>query len=261
MPKEPLIARLGPLVVLVLLALTVLAPSCATVPYTGREQFVIVSEEQSRELGAQAAQETLRQERLSQDPRLVAQVQAVGRRIAAAADRPDYQWRFNVIDNPKTANAFALPGGQVFVYSGLMSYVKNDAQLAAVMGHEVAHVLARHGAERMSVTAAAQTGGALLGAALGTSSQAFQEAYGIAANYGVILPYSRAHETEADRIGLILMAKAGYDPGQAVDFWTSMAQSAKGSQPPPFLSTHPAHAQRIRDIRAFLPEARRYYRG
>jgi predicted Zn-dependent protease len=212
-------------------------------------------------MAAQQSKEILQKEKISRDPQMNGSVTEVGRRIAAAASQPDYQWEFHVIDNPKTANAFCLPGGKVFVYTGLFRYIQDEPQLAAVIGHEVAHALARHGAERVSMVLLAQTGGAVLGAASGMDAQVFQQAFGVAANYGVVLPFSRSQESEADRIGLILMAKAGYPPQAALAFWDNMARGEKGQQQPPaFLSTHPATADRIAAIERDIPEAMRYYR-
>lgn len=230
---------------------------CATAPYTDRSQIMLVSPAQEVQLGNQAAQQILAKERLSNDQALTARVNAVSRRIALAADRPDFDWRFHLIQNDQTANAFCLPGGKVFVYTGIFKYALDDAQLATVIGHEVAHALARHGAERLSTQKLAQFGGALAGAAFG--NQAVEQAFGIGANYGVILPFSRRQETEADEIGLILMAKAGFPLEAAVEFWQNMAQGA-GQRPPAFLSTHPATDDRIRDIREQIPVARQYFR-
>ncbi|MGD9763751.1 MAG: M48 family metallopeptidase [Candidatus Binatia bacterium] len=239
--------------------------ACATVPYTNRSQFVVVSESDELQLGAQAFQEVLKQAKVTRDPRLTEPVNRVGRRIAAVAEKPEYQWEFAVIDDPKQVNAFALPGGKVGVFTGLFPVAKDEAGLATVMGHEVAHAIARHGAERMSQGLALQIVG--LGVAVATSGassatqQAILQAYGLGAMVGVALPYSRKQESEADHIGLILMAKAGYDPEAAIGLWQRMAQLEQRGRPPEFLSTHPSPESRIEDIREWLPQIKeQYYR-
>ena len=239
--------------------------ACATAPYTGRTQLMLIDPGQEMALGQQAAQQIMQEVPVSNDPRLVGRVRNVGQRIAQAANRPDFNWEFHVIDEPNQINAFALPGGKVFVYTGMLRLADTDAELATVMAHEIAHVLTRHGAERMSNALLAQMGGAAAAQALNIQSpgalQAFNVAYGLATNVGVILPHSRSQETEADRIGLILMAQAGYDPRAAVSFWEKMMGTGKGARGPAFLSTHPTDQQRIAQIQSFLPEAMRYYRG
>ena len=190
-------------------------------------------------------------------------MQQVGKRIAAAANKPDYQWEFTVIDDPKQANAFCLPGGKVAVYTGIFPIAKDEAGLATVIGHEVAHALARHGAERMSTSMALQAAGMAVAVAAGGQSaatqQAIMSAYGLGAQVGVALPFSRSQESEADRIGLILMAKAGYDPEAAVGLWQRMEQNSNGKGPPAWLSTHPSESTREQDIRGWIAEARQYY--
>lgn len=240
-----------------------LAAGCATVPYTKRSQFMLVSESQETQLGAAAFQEVLKKEPVSRDPAANAAVREVGERIARAADRPDYKWEFVVIDDPKTVNAFALPGGKVAVYTGLFPVARDEAGLAVVMGHEVAHALARHGAERISQQQAVQLGAIGASVALGSAAPATQsaimQAFGLGAQVGVLLPFSRKQESEADQIGMILMAKAGYDPEAAVGLWERMRTASGGKGPPELLSTHPSDDTRIERIREFLPQARRYY--
>lgn len=234
---------------------TILA-ACATAPYTGRQQLMLVGDEQATEMGNQAAQEVLTKEPIVTGTPQAQMVQRVGQRIAAVTDS-QYKWQFHLVGKD-VPNAFALPGGHVFVYEGLFKYARTEDQLAAVIGHEIAHVLARHGSERMSVAAATQLGTSITGSTLGLSPTVMQ-AFGIAANYGVVMPYSRTQESESDRIGLIIMAKAGYQPEAAIELWQNMMQ-APGDKPPAFLSTHPSDQQRIADIRKHLPEARKYYR-
>ncbi len=224
---------------------------------------MMVSEAEELQLGPQAYREILSKERILTNPAMTRQVERVGRAIAAVADKPGYEWEFAVIDSPETANAFALPGGKVAVYSGLFAVAQNDAGLATVIGHEVAHVLARHGAERMSQGAAAQLIGQALSVAVGGKSAATRaavmQAYGLGAQVGVMLPYSREMESEADHIGLILMAKAGYDPSVSIGLWERMANLGTASRPPELLSTHPHSETRIEQLRQWMPEAERYY--
>jgi predicted Zn-dependent protease len=198
-------------------------------------------------------------------------VQDVGVRIAAAVEEflEDHgrterlEWEFNLIDSPEM-NAWAMPGGKVAIYQGLMEITNTPPKLAAVMGHEVAHVIAGHGSERLSQGLLTQMGGMALSAALSNrpdqTRALWMQAYGLGAQVGVMLPYSRLHEREADRLGLIFMALAGYDPHAALEVWTAMAQRGTGPGVPAFLSTHPTDEQRISDIRSYLPEALQYYR-
>ena len=236
---------------------------CASAPYSGRKQILLISEGEEMSLGLKAYQDTLKKEKLSTDPKANALVRRVGTRIAAVANKPGYAWEFTVIDNPKTVNAFALPGGKVAIYTGILPYTKTEAGLAFVVAHEVGHAIARHGGERMSEQLLLQIGQQGLNIAVASKSPAAIEAintgYGLASTVGVILPFSRKMEYEADHIGLILMAKAGYDPREAPGFFERMMKASKSATPPEFLSTHPADQQRIRQINAFIPEAMTYY--
>jgi predicted Zn-dependent protease len=237
--------------------------ACATVPYTQRSQLLLISQSEELRLGAAAYQEVLKKQRLVHDPEVNAAVRRVGERIAQAADRSTYDWEFKVIDDPKQVNAFALPGGKVAVYTGLFPVAQDEAGLAVVMGHEVAHALARHGAERMSQGLLVQLGAVGLSVALGSSSPATRnaifQAYGLGSQVGVLLPFSRSQEEEADHIGMILMAKAGYDPEAALALWQRMDARATGHAPPEFLSTHPGYHTRQRNIEGWMAEARGYY--
>ncbi len=244
----------------VLLLCAVLVYACQTVPITGRQQLVILSEAEETKLGLQAYREILQKEKLSRNRRINAMVRRVGRRIADVSNRPQFQWEFRVIDKD-VANAFALPGGKVAVYTGILKYTQTEAGLAVVMGHEVAHALARHGGERISQAMVAQGVIGAGQAATGVSGPAAQQIAGLA--YGLLfeLPFSRSHESEADRIGLSLMAQAGYDPREAVPFWQRMSGGKKGQAPPEFLSTHPSGTTRIRQLRQWMPEALKHYRA
>lgn len=241
------------------IGLTFLA-GCATVPYTNRHQFNMLSADDENKMGLEAFKDVKTKSKIVRDPSVNAIVERVGRRIAAAADKPDWDWQFTVIDDPKTINAFCLPGGKIAVYTGILPLTKDDTGLAVVLGHEVSHALAHHGAERISdQTLVGLPLAVILQGKSELTQTLVQDAFGI----GVALPFSRKQESEADHIGLILMAKAGYDPGQAVPFWermTRMAQEKQGQAPPTFLSDHPSDDQRIRRIQEELPEARRYYR-
>ncbi len=229
---------------LILLLLSLGLTACATAPYTGRRQLMLTSEGQENTLGYQAFSQIRHQYRPAHDPQINEMVNRVGRRIAEAANRPDFKWEF-VVFQDETPNAFCLPGGKVGIFTGILKYTKDDAGLATVISHEVAHALERHAGERMSQGMMAQLGSLGLGAALGGQNpymaSAAQQAYGLGANVGVLLPYSRKQESEADQVGLILMAKAGYDPEAAVGFWQRMVDGSKGKAKPPAVLSYPPH--------------------
>ena len=236
--------------------------ACAKVPFTNRSQLILVSPDEETKLGAQAFKDVLSKGKVVKDDARTRLVLGVGQRLARAANRSEFKWEFAVIDDRKQVNAFALPGGKVAVYTGILPVAQTTNGLAVVLGHEIAHVLARHGAERMSQGMVTQVGGSLLGTLLGggASAQAIMVAYGLGTQLGVLLPYSRTQESEADHIGLLLMARAGYDPREALAFWRRMEKvSGAGGQPPEFISTHPSHGTREQQIEAWLPEALRYY--
>jgi predicted Zn-dependent protease len=252
----------------------ILIAACATVPITERKSLHLVPDSELLSLSLQQYQEVLQQSNLSDDPRKTAMVRKVGNDIAGAAEAflrekglqdeiRNYAWEFNLIQDDQTVNAWVMPGGKAAVYTGILPYTRDETGLAVVLGHEVAHALAEHGNERMSQALLTQMGGLALSVALSSQPKETQAlamaAFGAGATVGFILPYSRLHESEADHIGLILMARAGYDPRAAVPFWERMNQ-APGSRPPEFLSTHPAPETRIADIKALLPEALKYYK-
>ncbi|MBI4377324.1 MAG: M48 family metallopeptidase [Elusimicrobia bacterium] len=254
-----------------LLLSAALLAACRSVPYTGRRHLVLVSLEQEESMGAQAYEETLKKSQLSDDSKRVEMIRRVGNRLAEAADRPDFDWEFALIKDDKTVNAWCLPGGKVAFYTGILPVTQDEEGVAVVMGHEIAHAIARHGAERMSQGLLAQFGGTALSLVLARQPAAVQDiyarAYGLGVTVGVLLPYSRKQESEADRIGLILMAKAGYEPEQAIGFWGRMGQLSEkkrgGGEPSPlerYLGTHPSDEQRQENIRKWLPEAMRHYR-
>jgi predicted Zn-dependent protease len=248
------------------LALSVAVVSgCSTVPYTGRHNLILISAKEEAKMGEEAYEQTLKEARLSTDTVKLEMLRRVGERLAKAAERPDFDWEFNLIQKDKVVNAFCLPGGKIAVYTGLLPISKDETGLAVVVGHEIAHALARHGAERMSQQMMIQFGGRVLGALTGAQSAVardlYGQAYGLGASLGVALPHSRSQEAEADHIGLILMAKAGYDPRQALDFWKRMESSGAGKDDPisRFTSTHPSDKRRIQNLEKELPEALKHY--
>jgi len=249
-------------------------PGCETNPYTGRSQLLMTSVDQEMQMGARAYSQVKNDPKMhqSQDPREVEPVRRVAARIIEAAKRSKYaemasqfQWEVTVIKDDRTMNAFALPGGKIAVYTGIFSVAKTEAGLAAVLGHEVTHALARHGAERMSqgelTNAALQVLGTVAGATGGnaTLGKATMAALGAGVQVGVLLPFSRKHESEADYIGILLAADAGYDPRESVHLWERMEQMSSGKGPAEFLSTHPGHETRIEQLKKWMPEAMAIY--
>ena len=246
----------------ILCILAALLAACESAPVTGRDQLILLSESQAAEMGLAAYQEILESSEISNDPELNRRVTEVGRRIAKVSDDPGFEWEFTVIDDP-TPNAFALPGGKVGVNTGLFKVAENDDQLAAVMAHEVAHAIARHGSERISSQLVVQGGLAAAGVAASTQIEdpgAVVQLAAAAATLGVTLPFSRAQEAEADHIGLIYMAKAGYDPREAIELWKNF-EDFGGERPPEFLSTHPSPGSRIERLQELMPEALALYDG
>ncbi len=248
--------------------------SCSTVPLTGRTQLDLIPSSTMLSMSFQQYDDFLKNNKLSTNHAQTQMVKRVGQKIQKAVEQymaenhlshklQDYHWEFNLVESPEV-NAWCMPGGKVVVYTGILPMTKDEAGLAVVMGHEIAHAVARHGDERMSHGLLVQTGGIALSAALTNNSettrQLWMTAFGVGSSVGVILPYSRLHESEADRLGLVFMAMAGYDPRRAVDFWERMAQQKKGEAPPEFLSTHPSDKTRIEQIKAEIPGAMKYYK-
>ncbi|MBL0342497.1 MAG: M48 family metallopeptidase [Bacteroidetes bacterium] len=254
---------------------TILIVACAKVPLTNRKQMNLLPESQLIASSLTTYSEFLASNPVVSGSQANTQlVKSVGSKISNAvirymqqnkyADRiKGYQWEFNLVES-KEINAWCLPGGKVVVYSGLLPITKDETGLAFVIGHEIAHAVARHGNERMSQMVLAETGGVVLDAYLTSKPQQTKEwlmtAYGAGAQVGVMLPFSRMHESEADKLGMIFMAMAGYDPAQAVEVWNRMIKANKGPKPPELLSTHPADNNRINDIRKFVPSAMKYYK-
>lgn len=237
--------------------------ACATSP-TGRKQLILLPEGQMSAMGAQAFDQMKQETPVSRDAAINSYVRCVAEPVAAQASEEAgvKSWDVVAFDEDKTVNAFALPGGKIGVYTGLLKVARTDAQLAAVLGHEVGHVIAHHGAERMSQSLATQGGLALAGAlARDNPNRAMVlGALGLGAQLGVLLPYSRTQESEADLIGLDLMARAGFDPAQSVELWKNMSASG-GAAPPEFLSTHPANQSRIENLQSHLAPALAEYRA
>lgn len=236
---------------------------CHSAPITGRRQLIMMPESQEMALGAQAFQETLSSEPESQDPKIREMVARVGSRIAQVAGRDDFQWEFKAIASP-TQNAFCLPGGKVAVYEGIIPICGSEDGLAVVMSHEVAHALARHGGERMSHSSISnglkQVTSTITKERIPEKHELLMQAYGLGSQYLVLLPYNRKQESEADHIGLMLMAKAGYDPREAPRFWNRFSTSKEGDASPEFFSTHPSDQRRASDLMALMDEAMKYYR-
>jgi len=238
---------------------------CRTTPVTGRKQFRFIPKSMEMSLGEQSYAEVVSQAKPSEKEAWVQAVQRTGQRIAEVANAPDFQWEFRLLA-AETKNAFCLPGGKVAIYEGMIPYCESEAGLAVVMSHEIAHALAHHGAERMSQQAGVQGAGAGLGWAMSDYSPATRQlapkAFGTGVQYGVLLPYSRKHESEADEIGLHLMARAGYDPAEAPLFWGRFGNAKQGTETPPeWASTHPSDERRAADLAAKLPEALQLYQA
>lgn len=250
--------RILPIVVFAIFALFYYFGNQQTVPITGRKQLVDMSRQDEMALGLQSYQEIISQSTVVRGGREAVEITDVGRKIARVIDDSDYQWEFNLIDSAEI-NAFCLPGGKVAVYTGILPVAEDSDGLAVVMGHEIAHALARHGAERIAHERLAQFGQLALGAAVGEmdrgQQRAIMGAFGLGAQYGVLLPFSRSHESEADHMGLILMARACFDPTKAPAFWERMNSVKQGGSPPEFASTHPSDARRIEQLKEWLPEA------
>lgn len=248
-----------------------LMQGCGSVPITGRRQLMLVSDQEVISLSLQQYQDYIRTATTITDTPEAQMVQRVGMRIAkavetflknngASSEIQNYAWEFKLVKD-NSINAFAMPGGKVVVYSGLLPVTQNEASLAVVIGHEIGHVVAKHAHERISQQLALQAGSELAGELLGgvAATQIGQTVFGLGAQMGVMLPYARKQEYEADELGLIFMAMAGYDPQVAIPFWTRMAQSSQGGKIPEFLSTHPTDAKRIDNMEKILPKALKYY--
>ena len=259
---------------IVVCGLLLLLSSCSQVAVTGRRQLNLVPASVMQSMSFQSYSEFLSQNKVSKNAGQTETVKRVGLRIQKAVEQycamkgisdqlAGYKWEFNLVEDP-SVNAWCMAGGKVVVHTGLLPVAGDDTGLAVVMGHEIAHAVAKHGAERMTQGLIVELGGMALSEALTKQPEQthslFMKSYGVGAQYGVLLPYSRTHESEADHMGIMFMAMAGYDPRQAVGFWERMSAAGKDQQAPPeILSTHPADATRIKNIKKLLPEAMQYY--
>jgi predicted Zn-dependent protease len=258
----------------VVVSLLFLIQACSTVPLIGRKQISLLPESSMVEMSLTNYGEFLKTNKLSTNKEQTAMVKRVGSKMAIAvekylndngfADRvADFKWEFNLVENVEV-NAWCMPGGKVVFYTGIMPITKNDAGVAVVMSHEIAHAVARHGNERMSLQLGQQFGSNALAEIIKAKPQetqaVYQKVFGIGTQYLGVLPYSRLHEYEADKLGLIFMAIAGYNPNEAVGFWERMAANSSAKMPE-FMSTHPLEQNRIDAIKQFLPEAMKYYTG
>ena len=255
-----------------LLMAAALLVACATVPITGRKQLSLISDGEMHTMSFQQYEQVIAESRLSSDAEATAMIKRVGGRIQAAVEKyfhehgmsgelDGYAWEFNLIESDEV-NAWCMPGGKVAFYTGILPVCQDDVGVAVVMGHEIAHAIAEHGGERMSHQMAVQMGGIALSEAVKTKPEETQAIYmsvfAVGTHYGAMLPYSRKHESEADHIGLIFMAMAGFDPREAPKFWERMS-AGDGGKPPEFMSTHPADATRIRELNDHMAEALGYY--
>ncbi|HWR93961.1 MAG TPA: M48 family metallopeptidase [Flavobacterium sp.] len=255
---------------LVLLFITGLVISCASNPFTGKKDLNFVSNSQIFPSSFQQYNSFLKENKVITGTQDAKNVEEVGKKIKSAAELwlnsigkstylQGYQWEYNLVQD-KNINAWCMPGGKIVVYTGILPITKDIEGLATVMGHEVAHALANHGAQRMSAAQLQQVGAVGVAVATGNQSpekqQLWQQFYGVGTQVGVMLPFSRSHESEADKIGLTLMAIAGYNPEKAIAFWERMATKSAGQAPPEFLSTHPSDATRIANIKKLIPEAK-----
>jgi predicted Zn-dependent protease len=258
---------------ILLSCLSVFICSCSQVAITGRKQLNLVPDSVINQLSFQNYDEFISQNKLSTNTEQVRMVKTVGERIQKAVEKycqennlskrlEGYEWEFNLVED-EAVNAWAMPGGKVVVYTGLLPVAENEAGLATVMGHEIGHVIARHGAEQMSQDLVIELGGMALSEAITKQPEKvqsiFMNSYKIGSEVGVMLPYSRTHELEADHLGLIFMAMAGYNPQEALSFWQRMSSGSQESRLSELLSTHPADSRRIKNIESLMPEALSYY--
>ncbi len=257
---------------MILGAMALMLAACATVPLTGRRQLSLISDSQMNTLSFQQYDQVLSESQLSTNARQTAMIKKVGSRIEKAVEEylaqqgqmshiDGYDWEFNLIESDQV-NAWCMPGGKVAFYTGILPICEDETGVAVVMGHEIAHAIAEHGAERMSHSMMVQMGGMALDEAVKNEPEEtrvlYNQAFAIGSQYGAMLPFSRQHESEADRMGLVFMAMAGYNPREAPVFWQRMA-ALGGEKPPEFMSTHPADDTRVRQLNEWMPEALTYY--
>lgn len=241
-----------------------LLQACYTVPVTGRSAFIMTSVEEEKALGLEAYNVYKTNEVILTDYAINNRIKTIGQRIAKIAEQDtpgmDWDWEFVVFNDSQTANAWCLPGGKVAVYTGILPYAKNDAQLATVMAHEIGHAVARHGVERMGTETMVSVLGSVIGSSVSeANADAVLAAYGVGSSLFVTLPFSRDDEYEADQIGMNFMARAGYDPNEAIKFWENFME-AGGSSVPEMLSTHPSDSNRIAKLKTYLPDNEALYK-
>jgi len=261
------------ILLLVFLIISIFTNSCSTVPVTGRNQLSLIPASQLMSMSFQQYDDFLKENKKSNDAKQSALIKKIGEKIQKSVEQyfaqknlsdhlNGYSWEFNLVESDQV-NAWCMPGGKVVFYSGILPICKDEAGIATVMGHEIAHAIAEHGGERMSQGLLVQLGGMGLQTALqdepALTQQLAMTAFGIGSQVGVMLPFSRLHESEADHLGLIFMAMAGYNPNESVEFWQRMAAQG-GEAPPEFLSTHPSNETRINDLKKLIPEALQYYK-
>ncbi len=243
---------------LIFLVLFIVAGCTNKTPYTNRSQMIFMSPKEEMALGEKSYDKVLKDEKVIKNTNESRLVKKIGEKIAKVANKPSFNWEFNLVDN-EAKNAFCLPGGKVVVYTGILEVAENEDQLATVISHEIAHALARHGAERVSSSMVQQgvqvIGNIVIQATAPEYSNVFNQAYGVGTQLGIMLPYSRLHESEADEIGIYLMAKAGYDLNEAIKFWENMNKGSKQSIE--FLSTHPSNNTRINDLKALIKKVKK----
>ena len=249
--------KLWPLLLFAVFGLIYYFSNLQTVPVTGRTQFVDLDRETEAALGLQSYQQVLQSSNIVSSGADVERIRAIGKRIAAVADDPGFEWEFNLLRSDER-NAFCLPGGKVAVYTGILSVAQNDDGLAVIMAHEISHAIARHGAERMAQGTLVQLGQLAVGMSVSEMDPQAQRgvmtAFGLGAQFGVLLPFSRSHESEADYIGLMYLARACFDPTEAPKLWERMAEAAEGA-PAEWMSTHPSSETRIDQFKEWMPLA------
>lgn len=253
---------------------SIVLSACSTVPFSGRKTLNVIPASSMLAMSFQQYDDFLKENKVSTNQAQTQMVKRVGKNLQNAVEKyfndkgesnilKNYSWEFNLVES-KNVNAWCMPGGKVVIYTGILPVTADEAGLAVVMGHEIAHAIAKHGNERMSQALITQMGGLALALAIEEKPEETKElwmmAFGVGTQLGVMLPYSRLHENEADYMGLIFMAKAGYDPNTAVSFWERMEAQSSGQAPPEFLSTHPSHSTRIKKIKEAMPEAMSYYK-
>ncbi len=245
-----------------LVAVVFIFAACATTPVSNRQALILISQAQEIQFGKQAYKQALKDQKDSDNAHLNQVLRRVGRRIAEVSDMPKLDWEFRLIES-KDKNAFALPGGKVAVYTGMLRICQNEAGLATVLSHEIAHVIARHGAQRMSqqMLLTATMIGANISLKNNTQRDIIMSALGLGVLYGITLPFSRGDEGEADQIGLVYMAKAGYDPEEATRFWQRFSQAKGDKDPPEWASTHPADKTRVQGLKTYLSRAKYKYQN